>query len=536
MVVGTFTPELARSFEHLRQAVAEVEDGTARETITAIVDDLVVNLENQMLLVFANCAISNNDRETVLIKKDMDQGLLDYYRECVAPLKAPAMKTLQYGELLPEIRGSAEKVQSASVTLPAAVASEHAVLRSVAPENEAVRTIMSYFYCLTESLAHNLQAERAIFYLHQKSSQQLRAVCTIPDSLEAQKGLCVSVYQGVQGLTFSSNFAVRVDVIDADMRKVYFPNNPEVYNAILFPVVDQIHNMPIGVIECVNKTRGLHWTESDEGQMGQAAALLQYYLCHYGQHMDFLNVPVFNPVHLHMIAPYRPGFYNPELGHMPEAIGIRKRQLVARVSSSSALVALKKDAVKKTLFEVKSLGHVQELCEYLDEIDGCFKTSVSDLVASKHREAEARDQIQKLSVKLKVAEENTNHIQEQLTDAKRVILAQKIAAGDGTSRHDGFGTYRSNAMTQRQSLTQRSLPKAAKAMVSSNSSVQGGVAPTGLPPLQQDTLRPAVLHDFMANASRALDELRKKAVGGSDAMQRHRQFSTPQPLRSSTFM
>ena len=529
MVVGTFTPELARSFEHLRQAVAEVGDDAARETITAILDDLVINLENQMLLVFANCAIAESNRENVLLKKDVDQGLLDYYRECVAPAKEANGRTLEYGELLPELKSSFDKSQP--IAMQATLTAEQAVLRSMAPDNEAARSIMSYFYCLMESLAHNVQAERATFYFLQKSTQQLRALCTVPDSIDAQKGLALSVHQGVVGLCFTSNFAVRIDSVDADMRKVYFSNTSEVHSVLTFPVVDQIRNVPIGVVECVNKTKDLAWTEADEGQVGQAAALLQYYLCHYSSNIDFHSSPVFNPVHLHMVVPYRPAFYNPELSKLPQAIGIRKRVLVARVNNNGALSMLKKEG-KKTLFDVSSLGHVQELCEYLDDMDSCFKTSVSDLVSSKHREADARDQIQKLAVKLKVAEENTNHLQEQLTDAKRVILAQKIAAGDGTSRHDGFGTYRSNGLTQRQSLTQRSLPKASKAaVVSSNSSVQGGATP--LPQIAKESLRPAVLHDFMANATRALDELKKKALGGSDAMQRHRLFSTPQPLRST---
>jgi hypothetical protein len=311
-----------------------------------------------------------------------------------------------------------------------------------------------------------------------------------------------------------------------------------------FPVVDQIRSTPIGVIECINKVKGLRWTEFDEAQMGQAAALMQYYLCNYGQLIDFVNAPVFSPIHLHMMVPYRPAFYNPELDHVPDAITTRKRQLVARVESHAELLAVKRDAARKTLFVVKTLGHVQELCAYLDEIDTCFKTTTADLVASKHRETDARDQVQKLLIKIKVAEENSTHLQDQLTDAKRVILAQKIASSEGTGRHDGFGTYRSNNMTQRQSLTQRSLPKgkggaggqmtgaSSGAGIAAASTIGGAGGGGGLPPLQE-SLRPAVFHDFMANASRAIEELRKKAMAGSDATQRHRQFSTPQPRKAA---
>ncbi len=171
MVVGTFTPEVASSFEYLRHAIEDVADDHVRNTITAIVDGLVSNIENQMLLVFANCSVQEYEREQLLLKKRQDANLLEYYVESVRRME-------EHGLGEQKAQPGADRSREPK---PGGRISDDSQLRQVAPDAEVSKMLMATMHCVTQALAHNTNAERAILHLSHKSTGSLKALCSIPD-------------------------------------------------------------------------------------------------------------------------------------------------------------------------------------------------------------------------------------------------------------------------------------------------------------------------------------------------------------------
>jgi hypothetical protein len=525
MVVGTFTPEVASSFEYLRHAIEDVADDHVRNTITAIVDGLVLNIENQMLLVFANCSIQEFEREQLLLKKRQDANLLEYYVESVKKMEEhglvdPAKVPVMHAD------GGRDSKQPSRLA-------DDSLLRQIAPDTEVSKMLMATMHCVTQALAHNTNAERAILHLSHKSTGSLKALCSIPDYSIAFRGLTTPSHQGVIGNCFSTGLAVRVDEIDADKRKTMYTNATEVHSVLAFPILEPIRNSPIGVVELINKSQGAPWTAMDEAHASHCSLVLQYFLHTFGAHLDMLAAPVYNATQLNLVHGYHPGQLPNDLARLPGGASgaFIKTQLVARIHSAEQFPARARHT--SNLYQVEVLANVRELSEYLELMDFNMRSNINELVALKQRELELKDTIQKLNIRVKVQEENAQHLQDQLNDAKRVILAQKVSAGESTSRLDGMSTYRAG-MTTRQSLTQRSLQKMP---LTAHSNKQGASSASvadssgNLPPMREP-LRPSTLHDFLASATVELQKLQKKAMGNSTAMQRHRLFSTPEPTKS----
>lgn len=536
-MVGTFTAEVASSFGYLRQAIDEIPDAHLRHTMAAITDDLVLNLENQMLLVFANCAVQEHEREKLLLCGQQDTTLLDYYQQSIEMMEAHGLNTSSStagkpgGEATGKAKRAANLDGGKGKSGDVSTTEKDTAMRAIAPDSEVAKMLMASFHSLMQALAHNTHAERAVLHLSQKSTGSLRALCTIPDHSIALRGLSTPSHQGVIGNCFSTGLAVRVDTITMELRRTMYPNNLDVRNVMAFPVLEPIHNHPIGVVELVNRTQNSPWTASDEAQAYQTALLLQYLLNTFGQYIDFHSAPVYNPVHLNLVHPYQPASVGVELSSLPggQQGAFHKHQLVARILSPEQFPA--KPRHVNSLYQCDNMANVRELSEYLSLMDFNMRANINDLVAAKQRENEYKDLIQKLNIRVKVQEENSQHLQDQLNDAKRVILAQKMSGGEQTGRFDGGGsTYRAG-MTQRQSLTQRSLQKVPLTGHSKDGgrSDKGSSEAAQQQPIVRDSLRPSTLHDFMATAAQELAKLQKMALGNSNAMQRHKMLSTPQP-------
>lgn len=518
MVLGTFTPEVARSFEYLRHAIEDVGDENSRNTITAIVDGLVRNIENQMLLVFANCSVQAHEREQLLLKKRQDANLLEYYVESVRRME-------EHG--LSDVKPTADAKEVKSHR-----ANDDSTLRQMAPDAEVSKMLMATMHCVTQALAHNTSAERAVLHLGQKSTGSLKAMCSIPDYTIAFRGLTTPNHQGVIGNCFSTGLAVRVDEVDSEKRKAMYTNALDIHSVLAFPILEPVRNTPIGVIELLNKAHGAPWTAMDEAHASHCSLVLQYFLHTFGAHVDLLTAPVYNATHLNLVHGYHPGHIPNELARLPggSSGAFTKTQLVARVEHAEQFPARQRHS--QNLYQVEVLANVRELSEYLELMDFNMRSNINELVALKQREAELKDTIQKLNIRVKVQEENAQHLQDQLNDAKRVILAQKVSAGESTGRLDGMSTYRAG-MTTRQSLTQRSLQKAPLTAHSKPGEGKGASSADSVAPLApvREPLRPSTLHDFLASATVELHKLQRKALGSSTAMQRHRMFSTPEPQK-----
>lgn len=519
-MLGTFTPEVASNFQYLRHAVQDVSDGNLRDTMTSIVNDLVRNLEDQMLLVFANCAVERHDRERLLQRRNEDASLLEYYKQSLAlieergPRATEENTTHEIQTNLNNRGGGGAGPQQAA---------DDGGLR-LAPDAEAAKAVLGFVHCLTQSVAFNVQAEKACLHVFQRSTGTLKVLSSIPDTTLAQRGATTASHHGVIGACFSTGLAIRCDTITPELRKVMYTNRLDVTNVFCVPVTEPIKGQVIGVLECMNKSHGASWTQGDESQLYQTALLAQYFITQFGQHLDLYNATPFNPVHLNNTCPYHPGYTNQDLAKLPggATTSFRKQMLVARIQQPEQYPP-RATRHTSSLFSVENLSNVRELAEYLELMDNNMRTNIAELVASKQRESDAKDQIQRLTIRVKVLEENSQRLEEQLTDAKRVILAQKMmSGGEGTARFDGAGTYRS-ALTHRHSLTQRSLqkqPLTAKSHTSdkSSSSPQNEAL---LPPVKE-AIRPTTLHEFMHSASLELEKLQKKVLSNADASQRHR--------------
>lgn len=543
MVVGTFTPEVSSSFEYLRNAINDVDDGGLRQTLTAIVDGLVLNLENQMLLVFANCAVREHERELLLKKGQEDVGLLDYYESSLRTLQERGMSgSSPLGD--PTVTGAQMKKSAKANTTSL---SDDAALRAAAPDVEVAKQLLIMFHGAVQALAHNTHAERVVLHLHQKATGSLKVLCSIPDHSVAVKAATTPSHQGVIGNCFSTGLAVRVDNIDAEKRKTMYVHSPDIHSVLAFPILEPIHNHTVGVVELLNKANGAAWSQMDEAHAFHTCLLLQYFFYTFGSRIDFFSAPIFNPTQLNMVHAYQPGQLSGDLAKLPggNSGAFIKAQLVARVQHAEQFPA-KATGKQHNLYAVEQLANVRELSEYLDLLDFNMRANINELVAAKQREQEYKDNIQKLNIRVKVQEENAQHLQDQLNDAKRVILAQKISAGEQTGRgFDGMMTHRTGGMTTRQSLTQRSLQKVpltaqskeGKEKDSHRSHSQQSKADSSfnssLPPVRE-ALRPSTLHEFLVSASAELEKLQKKALGQSTAMQRHRML-TPQPTTTSLF-
>jgi hypothetical protein len=532
MVLGTFTPEVATSFEYLRHAVEDIQDETVRSTITAVVDGLVSNIENQMLLVFANCSVQEHEREQLLLKQRQDVNLLDYYVESVRRMEEHGLSELGKSHATFS-EGKDAKIISKNHTSSV----DDTTLRQLAPDSEVSKMLMATMHCITQALAHNTHAERAVLHLGHKSTGSLRAICSIPDYTIAFRGLTTPNHQGVIGNSFTTGLAVRVDDIDAEKRKTMYTNSHDIHSVMVFPILEPIRNLPIGVVELINKAQGAPWTAMDEAHAAHCALVLQYFLHTFGAHLDLLAAPVYNATQLNLVHGYHPGHLPNDLARLPGGASgaFTKTQLVARIARAEQFPARPRHA--QSLYQVEILANVRELSEYLELMDFNMRSNINELVALKQREVELKDTIQKLNIRVKVQEENAQHLQDQLNDAKRVILAQKVSAGETTGRLDGMGTYRAG-MTTRQSLTQRSLQKVPLTAHSKSgdggkgaSTISAAESSGPLPPMREP-VRPSTLHDFLATATAELQKLQRKALGNSTAMQRHRMFLTPEPTKS----
>lgn len=460
-----FTPDVIRSLDYLRQGIAEVAgvDSDLGETLTAIADDLMVNLENQMLLVFANAAVKEDERQSLLVHSRTDVGLLDYYREVqqrIANRSAPFVPNAHSVGRTARQQGAVDGLtplggapSTGPVATPtggvAAEAAAAASAASVLPETEALRTLGATTYVILEALAHHAQCERCALYLAHRGTGSLRVTSSAPDMSLAARGAFVAMHQGVPGACYSTATAIRVDSVDVELRKLYVgPTDQqlgvETVNTLCFPVVERVSGNVLAVLECANKARAAAWGESDEALCYHAAQLLQYVVGNFpGVDFHSTNPGLhFNPAALHVLAPFRPAPFCDELADtFPAALDARHPQRIARISGVAGLPSAVKGRHQPAVDNAASLTtllHVREIASYTQKMDESYRQTIAQVVEARHREEAATAELARRLSRIRALEDNVAALHQQLLGARQVINAQALGAATDAANYRDY--------------------------------------------------------------------------------------------------
>ena len=87
--------------------------------------------------------------------------------------------------------------------------------RKVTPLELTHRHLACSMYVALEALASTCKAERATVYVHHRTTNVLKAVCTVPQSLRKVQ---VSSHSGLLGLSFTSTVAFNSVICDEDAK------------------------------------------------------------------------------------------------------------------------------------------------------------------------------------------------------------------------------------------------------------------------------------------------------------------------------
>jgi hypothetical protein len=458
--MSPFTKEVLESLEFLRRAIADVAhcDAEAAETLTAITDDLVVNMENQMLLVFANVGVKRKSDEQALLQSRADQSLLEQYHAACAG--HTEVNTQADGKVtIPNHR------EPIPVISPSGLSEAEKFLPDVAVQ----RTLLGSIHCTLEATGHSIGAERVCLYLAQKGTGTLRVLCCAPDASAAKRGAFLPAHQGAIGSCFSTGIAIRADSPTVEVRKTFIePLDAQLGfatdNFMAFPVIDPASGQTVGVLECANKSGC--FSEDNENLLACTCRLLWYLVCYH--ELDMHNGVVFNPGPLHAIRPFRTPTFE-ELKGYHGAAGTHPKQLVARLESTS------KPSVTETVAKHLGLGskpadvpaavrgpshtpdnvvpaggaltQVRELHSYLSKVEDAHKQAMSELVQTQRREDALREDCSKKAAKLRVLEENTQALHDQLNELRNQLNRQSFAPMRDSNSMDfgsNLGTFLTN--------------------------------------------------------------------------------------------
>lgn len=522
--MSPFTPEVLRSVELLRRAIADVAvvDAGLGDTLTAVTDDMVYNLEQQMLLIFCNVDAKKKEEEALLLRGRTDEALLSYYESIVANRTAKSDRKER----------SSAAVAPPSDFIVGAVADgrlpgsgppgDGSVETKVAPpEIQARRACAASMYLVAEAVAHTLQAERASVYLLQKGTGALRIVTNAPDATPVRRGAYVASHQGIPGTVFTTGVAVRADVINEENRRNYVApvdsnTGFRTFNVLAVPIVDPYTNAPIGVLEIANKAQSKPWSVWDEAFAYHAATVVMYVATRYD--IDWhAGATLFLPAPLHVIKPYSPAIRCTDLDSYEGAADERPPQLIVRVTVAEPKTAL--PAVGRSLMvpradggkpasvsashansnEVLSIFNVKEMRSFLTKLEEAHRHVMSELVAVQEREIISKADGQRKSLRIRALEDNVSALHAQLIDAKQLLMQQSFAPRDDANSYDyGFGL--ATASTSNLLVGSRSslVVQSSSAAPTLGSFLEPAVAPQRspsgtLPPLPSNT-RPYDVH------------------------------------------
>jgi hypothetical protein len=429
--MSPFTNDVLQTLELLRRAIADVSviDAQAADTLTAITDDLVINLENQMLLVFANVGIKRKQDEEALLKSRSDASLLQSYREACGSSTEVQIDAASGKLHVPNMREPVPTLKSFSE--PAALS----------VDVNAQRTLLASVHMLLESLGHTIGTERNCLYLSQRGTGTLRIISSAPDIGPARRGAFVPAHQGIVGAVFSTGVAIRADSPAQDtLRVTVEPIDVQLgfktRNFITFPVLDKSTNLPVAVIECANKVGG--FSAADETTMTHACRLMWYLICYHD--IDFHNGMIFNPAPLHNIRPYKVDTFE-DLKLLPGAAAAIQPQLVVRLPThrpettvetvakqlglaqptGEIPLAVKGYHTPENAVDSDSVKVVRELKSYITKVEDAHKDAMNELVRSQQRETSLREEVAKKSNKLRVLEDNATALHDQLMEAKQSV-------------------------------------------------------------------------------------------------------------------
>lgn len=525
--MSPFTNEVLSSLEFLRHAIADVSaiDRSCGATLTAIVDDLVVNMENQMLLVFANVGVMKREDEERLVQQRNDRSLLDHYREACGTNASVSATT--DGKL--DVKNAREPKPSVEPLPP-----------GVDPlQGDALvqRSLLTSLHLLLESLAINVHAERTMLYVAQKGTGTLRVVTSVPDVSPAHRGAFVASHQGIVGSVYSTGIGLRADKPSADTRRTYIdPVDAHMgvttVNTLAFPVLDKATRQPVAVIECANKAGGAPWADTDEQLLQKACQLAWYMLCYHK--VDFHNGMVFNPAPLHALKPFRAAG-DDELVDYHGAADVEHTQLVVRLRSDARAAAEVPLAVKgrgqhpDAAVVAGTVGSVKELQAYLTKMEEAHRHLMNEVVQLKDIEATLREDVGKKTHKIRLLEDNAQCLHEQLMEARAGLNNASFAPVADQNARD-FGPGSSLGSFLRTTSPTEGAPRPAHSggdarstaafplppLRGSNSNVTagGGMQPTG---------------DVIATAAAALELLKRSTLENMSPAVRARMFMTPQP-------
>lgn len=535
--MSPFTKDVLQSLEFLRQAIGDVTkaDADLGDTLTAIVDDLVINLENQMMLVFSNVGLKRKQEQEDLLRARSDMSLLEQYRTACADNASVS------------IDGRTNKIKVASQHDPVPIV--HSLPNDVPRElldHSVQRTLLTAIHLTLESVGHVIGAERVILYVAQKGTGTLRVISCAPDVTLARRGAFLAAHQGIVGSVFCTGIGVRADHPTPEVRTNFIDNvdaqlGLKTHNVMAFPVVDKNCGTPVAVLECANKS--VSFSEEDELFVAQVCRVLWYQLCYH--EVDFHNGMVFNPAALHAARPYR-AEVSADLQNYHGAASVGHRQLVVRLRSVRKPNAIEQTAralglqspegdvpsavkgrgqVLADAVEVDSLGKVRELNSYLSKVEDAHRHIMAELVVTQEREAALREEASKKAYKIRLLEDNTQALHDQLSELKQSLNKSSFAPMSDANAND----FEPPALTTFGSFLKRDKLPAITADASVNdelwrSEVRSIKSPNVV--VRSTTEDP---HAVLAKAARALQELRTITANAHVPVLNSRTFLTPQP-------
>eukprot|EP01006_Ploeotia_vitrea_P014466 TRINITY_DN3909_c0_g1_i1.p1 TRINITY_DN3909_c0_g1~~TRINITY_DN3909_c0_g1_i1.p1 ORF type:complete len:546 (-),score=71.39 TRINITY_DN3909_c0_g1_i1:83-1720(-) len=403
-----FTDNLAQSLEELNTTIEKAEiDDQIREQLFDCLDNVVGHVEAQVMLMFENWEIMEEEKREALLKEREK-----YVGE--ASLRGEDLRAVIASSAISPRGGAASpKKQQAAAASPSK--------KGKNVEESSLRALNTALYICLEALATTLKAERASVMIHHKLNNTLKSVCTVPAHLKKQQ---LPSHSGVVGMVYSSGVAFNAVTLDEEAQLFLKPVDQQTgcttKNMLVLPIRDANHI--VGVLELCNKLGGASpFDEHDERAAFTYTHLLLYFFTHYPR-IDYINntFPAcqFDPSQsLHILEPWQPV---EELVHsLPNNIkNMQQQQAIFRTDRGRDLNQTVKTIREHDKTDVLHLAALKEIYSYLSNLEESYRQGLNQFVQADKERRTLSEELQKKAHKIRVLEENVSFLETTVRDLK----------------------------------------------------------------------------------------------------------------------
>eukprot|EP00668_Euglena_longa_P035494 GGOE01045593.1.p1 GENE.GGOE01045593.1~~GGOE01045593.1.p1 ORF type:complete len:536 (-),score=184.89 GGOE01045593.1:326-1933(-) len=426
--ITVFTEEVNASLTDLRNVIVQCgrRDEDLRQRLSDAMAAVTMRFEEQVMLMFENFAVLDKEQQQQLLQRETHEAI-DRARGASWPDVSgtdEAREPNQESEFFDTNQTFPTEVPDAAPTSPQRMKERASRVdkRKTAPLEMAHRHLACGLYLALEALASTVKAERCSLYLHYKTTNVLKSICTVPHN---QKKIQVSAHSGLLGLSFTSCVAFNLKLDEGD-RITYVKSIDQqlgtiTQNILCFPIRNA-RMQPIGLLELSNKMRGTgSWTELDEGLALHVSPILAYFVSRYDR-TDFLNIAAFDPSpSLHTIEPWAPSMedQHPEIpSDVKSTDGI---QLMFRNRSGDELAkslrAFREQVADKSQSVMPS-GSLKEIHSYLMTLEESYRQGLNQYAQLEKDRQKQQEELQRRSHKIRVLEDNVAYLEDIIKELK----------------------------------------------------------------------------------------------------------------------